>query len=90
MAASLLAWVGRDVVLDLSAPLVVLGRLERVTPDGLLLRDADVHELLPGATTKERYVLEARKHGIRRNRALVWIRIEQLVGVSPLDDVVLY
>ncbi len=84
------AFVGEQVVLDLRAPMVILGRLESAGPEGLVLADADVHDMGQSASTKERYVLEARKHGIRRNRAQVFVRAEEVVALSRLEDVVPY
>lgn len=79
---------GQEVVLDLSSPYVYLGRLVERQGDFLLLSDADVHDLRDTATTREKYVLAARGHGINANRRWAWVSRSQIVGISRLDDIV--
>lgn len=78
---------GEIVVLDLSSPYVYLGRLVERQGDYLLLSDADVHDLRDTATTREKYVLAARGHGINANRRWTWVSRSQIVGISRLDDI---
>jgi hypothetical protein len=81
--------VGRVVVLDVTARYVYLGMLSGLDRHYLDLRDADVHDLRDTAnTTRELYVLEAKRHGFHRNRKRVLVRREDVVSVSALDDVV--
>ncbi len=87
---ALKGFVGREVVLDTRGPLVYLGRLERVDAHFYALADVDVHDMSEGQTTKERYVLESRKHGIKRNRAAVLVRKAEVVSLSRLEDVIEY
>lgn len=79
--------VGRQVVLDLASPYVVLGTFRGVDARCYVLEKADVHDLRDTTTTREHYVLEARRHGINCNRQRVLIRQEDVVGVSLLSDV---
>lgn len=78
---------GEVVVIDLSSPFVFLGRLVKVEGDYLLLADADAHDLRDTATTREKYVLAARGHGVNANRRWVWVSRREVVGISRLDDV---
>ena len=78
---------GEVVVIDLSSPYVYLGRLVEARGDFLLLSDADAHDLRDTATTREKYVLAARGHGINANRRWVWVSRREIVGISRLDDV---
>lgn len=78
---------GELVVIDLSSPYVYLGRLVESQGDYLLLSDADVHDLRDTATTREKYVLAARGHGINANRRWTWVSRGQIVGISRLDDI---
>jgi len=77
-----------ELVLDLSSPYVILGTLVAVDPLHVELRDADVHDLRDSKSTRELYVLQARRHGIRSNRARVYVRREEIVSFSRLLDVV--
>lgn len=81
--------VGHVVVLDVTTRYVYVGTLSGLDRHYLDLRDADVHDLRDTAnTTRELYVLEAKRHGFHRNRKRVLVRREDVVSVSALDDVV--
>jgi hypothetical protein len=79
---------GEVVVIDLSSPYVYLGRLVEARGDYLLLGDADAHDLRDAVATREKYVLDARVHGVNANRRWVWVSCREIVGISRLDDVV--
>jgi hypothetical protein len=79
---------GEVIVVDLSSPYVYLGRLVEAQGDYLLLADADAHDLRDTATTREKYILDARSHGVNANRRWVWVNRREIVGISQLDDVV--
>jgi hypothetical protein len=64
-------FVGQDVVLDTRGELLYIGRLEKATDWFLELADADVHDLAASRTTKELYIMDAAKHGVKKNRKLV-------------------
>jgi hypothetical protein len=80
--------LGRILVLDLSSPFVILGTLVSATAGFITLDEADVHDLRDSKTTRELYVLESRRHGVRCNRKRVSVSGREIVGVSRLDDVV--
>lgn len=80
--------VGQVVVLDLASPYVVLGKLVEKQAEFLLLEEADVHDLRDTQTTREKYVLACRGHGISPNRRWAWVALREVVGVSRLDDVI--
>jgi len=79
---------GQCLVLDLSSPYVVLGTLAAAETLYVTLLDADVHDLRDSKTTRELYVLESRRHGVRCNRKRVSVSRNEIVSVSRLDDVV--
>ena len=78
------------VVVDTHSQYVYLGRLAEVTPDELVLANADVHDLGDGSSTRDIYLLEARRHGVRGNRREVTVRIDTVLSISRLDDVIEY
>lgn len=80
--------IGCVVVLDVATRYVYVGTLTGVDRHYLDLRDADVHDLRDTNTTRELYVLEAKRHGFHHNRNRVLVRREEVVSVSALDDVV--
>lgn len=79
--------LGEAIVLDMASPYVILGTLSRVDHLFVRLTDADVHDLRDSKSTRELYVLEARRHGVRINRDVVAVRIAEIVSFSLLSDV---
>lgn len=88
MAAEWSHALGVPVVLDLASHYVILGTLERIESHFVTLVDADVHDLRDSKTTRELYVIEARRHGVRSNRTSVCVRIGEIVSFSRLEAVV--
>lgn len=82
--------VGREVVLDTRGPIVYIGRLESADDHFVTLADVDVHDMLDGRTPKEKYILDARKFGVKQNRRRVFVRREEVVSLSLLEDVIEY
>ncbi len=80
-------WHGSELVLDISSPYVILGTLASYTPYFLLLKNADVHDLRDSQTTREQYVVDSRRHGIRINRKSVYVATREIVSVSRLKDI---
>lgn len=80
--------IGRVVVLDLRSRFVCLGTLAAAHDAFLELRDADLHDLRDSTATRETYVFDSRRLGIRRNRRRVLVAREEVVGIAAFDDVV--
>lgn len=76
------------IVLDLQSQYVCIGTLVEVDHRYLILAEADLHDLRDSTTTRERYVLETREHGVRSNRQKILIRHDEVVGLSALTDVI--
>ena len=47
-----------------------------------------MHDLRDTTTTRELYVIDSRRLGIRTNRERVLVRLEEIVSLSALDDVI--
>lgn len=82
------ALFGELVVLDLSSPFVILGRLVERQGEFLVLEDADVHDLRDTQTTREKYVLASCGHGISPNRRWTWVSLREVVAISRVEDVI--
>jgi len=80
--------IGREVVIDVVSPYVYLGKLTGHDGKFLVLERADVHDLRDATTTRELYVIDSRRLGVRANRERVLVRIEEIVSLSALDDVI--
>ncbi|MGE0708538.1 MAG: hypothetical protein AB7N76_23095 [Planctomycetota bacterium] len=83
-------FIDHDVVLDTRGQLLYIGRLASVGHWFLTLVDADVHDLLESRTSKDVYLIEAAKHGIKKNRHEVTVRKTEVVSLSRLDQVIKY
>lgn len=83
-------YLGQEVVLDMSAPYVYIGQLVEERGGYLVLTNADAHDLRDTTTTREKYVLDTREHGIRPNRAEVLVDLRHVVAISRLADVLTY
>ena len=80
--------VGRQVVLDTQGPTVILGLLVQISDEFFVLEQVDVHDRSEGHSSKELYVIHARKLGIRVNRRKSYVPRQNIVSISALDDVV--
>ena len=82
------ALLQKEVVVDLASRYVVLGVLTGEEGAYLVLEDADVHDLRDSTTTREQYVVEARRHGVQANRKCTRLRKEEVVCIGRLEDVI--
>ena len=80
-------YLQRNVVIDVESLFVYVGELQTVSEKNVSLVNADVHDLRDSNTTRERYVLDTKLHGIRPNRRRVLIGRTQIISISLLDDV---
>lgn len=82
--------VGQVVVVDTNSSFVYLGTLARVEEHFLVLANVDAHDQNEGPSTKEQYVMDTKRFGVKPNRKEVSVRKTMVVSVSRLDDVVTY
>ena len=78
--------IGQVVILDLKASYVCLGTLVGVDALYFHLADADLHDFRDSTATREIYVYDSVRLGIRRNRARVMILRADVVAVTRFDD----
>ncbi len=81
-------FLGKNVVIDVESPFVYVGKLHEVRDKTLVLKQADVHDLRDSTTTREVYVRDARVHGIQPNRKNTQVRLEKVVSIALLEDVI--
>jgi small nuclear ribonucleoprotein (snRNP)-like protein len=79
--------IGQSVVIDLKSQYVCLGTLVGLDAVYLDLADADLHDLRDSTATREIYVYDSLRLGIRRNRARVLIRLAEVVAITRFRDV---
>ncbi len=81
-------FLNREVVLDLRSMFVCLGTFIGEDHRYLILENADIHDLRDTTTTREKYVVDSKTHGIHVNREKVLINTDEVVGISLLADVI--
>ena len=80
-------FLGQTVVVDLSSPYVCLGILVAYDREYLDLRDVDLHDFRDSPATRELYVFDSLRLGIRRNRSRVLIRRDEVVAITRFSDI---
>jgi small nuclear ribonucleoprotein (snRNP)-like protein len=86
--SSLLApLIGQIVVVDLRSPFVCLGTLTNCDEQFLEIWDADLHDFRDSPATREIYVHDSVRLGIRRNRSRVLVRQDEVVAVTRFGDI---
>ena len=73
-------YLDKIVVVDTDSRIIYLGELQEVTADFLKLKDVDVHDSDETTTSKERYMMDSKRHGIRPNRKAASVRISGRVS----------
>ena len=82
--------VGKNVVVDSRGTIIYIGKLRQVGEHLLVLEEVDVHNMgdSQSNTTKEVYILESKKFGVRVNRKGTRVWLDQVLSVSLLDEVI--
>jgi hypothetical protein len=81
------AMIGEIVIVDFRSTYVCLGRLISADRDFLELTDADLHDFRDSVATREVYVYDSVRFGIRRNRARVLVRRDEVVALTLFSDI---
>ena len=81
------ALVGKIVVVDTDSRFVYLGTLDKVEIEFIVLKDVDVHDRRESPSTKEQYIMDTKKFGVKPNRKEVNVRKTQVVSLSKLADI---
>jgi small nuclear ribonucleoprotein (snRNP)-like protein len=87
MKEALKKYLKKRVVLDTRSSFLYIGKLEKVLDACVELSDVDVHDSRETTTSKEVYVLESKKTGIKANRDRVFINLDYVISFSGLDEV---
>ncbi|MEN8222412.1 MAG: hypothetical protein ABFR36_04050 [Acidobacteriota bacterium] len=87
MKDDLKKFVKKKIVIDTRSSWIYIGTLKSIGTDSIELSDVDVHDSRDTPTTKEIYLLDSKKTGIKSNRESVHINIDYIVSFSPLEDV---
>jgi len=83
-------FAGKQVVVDTDSDLYYIGVLVDADGNFLTLENADVHHGDESTTTRETYIMDSKKFGVRENRKTVKILLARVVSVSLLEDIIVY
>ena len=78
---------GQIVVFDLSSTYVCIGTLVAVDPLYFQILDADLHDFRDSPATREIYVYDSVRLGIRRNRKEVRLLRSEVVALTRFLDI---
>jgi hypothetical protein len=79
--------IGEVVVLDLRSSFVCIGTLAGTDPLYFDVREADLHDFRDSKATREVYVYDSVRLGIRRNRRRVLVLRAEVVALTRFADV---
>ena len=82
--------LGQVVVVDTDSKFVYIGTLARIEDHFVVLANVDAHDSDETPSTKEQYVMESKRFGVKPNRKEISVRKSLIVSVSKLDDVITY
>lgn len=85
--AELVDLIGQVIVLDLRSRYVCLGTLKDIGPQYFTLTDADLHDFHDSTATREVYVYDSVRLGIRRNRARVQVLRDEVIAIARFRDI---
>ena len=87
------AWekfIGKEVVVDTTSNFLFIGTVHSVDACFLTLGLSDVHDRHESSSSKEKYTMDSRKYGLKADRKAVSIRLENVVCLSLMEDVIEY
>jgi small nuclear ribonucleoprotein (snRNP)-like protein len=88
MSSSLLdPLIGQTIVADLRSSFVCIGTLVGYDDQFYEMTDADLHDFRDSTATREVYVFDSARFGVRRNRARVLVLRDEVVALTRLDAI---
>ena len=87
MNETLKPYLGKKIVVDTRSTWVYIGLLENINTGTIELSDVDVHDSSDTGSSKEIYLLDTRRSGVKANRDRVFINLDYIISFSPLEDV---
>ena len=78
------------IVVDTSSDFIFIGKLMDIDEYFVTLVEADVHDRRESPSMNEKYIMDSKMYGVRCNRRRVHIRLDRVISISALDDVIEY
>ena len=89
-SATITRYQNQYIVVDTSSDFIFIGRLTDIDEYFVTLVDADVHDRRESPSMNEKYIMDSKMYGIRCNRKRVHIRLDRVISISSLEDVIEY
>ncbi len=86
----ILRYMDQYIVVDTRSDFIYIGKLKKISTSYITLGEVDVHDSKETSTLKEKYILDSKKYGVRQNRRLVHVRMDEVISISSLDDIIEY
>lgn len=81
------SFVDNMVVVDTNSFFLYIGKIEKVDDEFVVLTDVDCHDSSQTQTTKEKYLNDIKKCGIKSNRKRIFVRKQFIISISKLEDI---
>ena len=88
--SEILIYRDKNIVVDTASHFIFIGKLQEIGDYYMTLADVDVHDRNESPSMNEKYIMDSKKYGVRCNRRLVHVRLEEIISVSLLEDVIEY
>ena len=83
-------YLNQYIVVDTSSDFIFIGKLMEIDEYFVTLVDADVHDRRESPSMNEKYIMDSKTYGVRCNRRRVHIRLDTVISISVLEDVIEY
>ncbi len=77
-------------IIDTDSSYIYIGYIIGSDNEYIIMKDVDVHDIRTGSSTKEQYVITAKKIGIKPNRKKTYILKDKVISISLIEDVIEY
>ena len=83
-------FAGVPVVVDTISSFIYIGTLIGADEWFVELAEVDCHDRVEGHSTNEKYLMEAAKYGLKRNRTRIAILRDKVISIWKVEDVIRY
>lgn len=77
-------------IVDTDSSYIYIGYIIGNEEEYVVMKDVDVHDIKAGSSTKEQYIITAKKIGTKPNRKKVYILKDKIISISLIEDIIEY
>ena len=90
MESELTNYLDQSVVIDTKSQYIYIGTLASEGKEYLTLKNVDVHDHDDAKVSKELYIMESAKYGVKTNRKEVKVLKKETISISLLENVIIF